>query len=64
MRNGRAEDLGADLGPFDLVTIGRALHWMEREPTLAALERILAPGGHILICGSSSGKANPWRAAL
>jgi len=62
--HGRAEDLGADLGPFDVVTIGRALHWMEREPTLAALERISAPGAHILICGSSSSKANPWRAAF
>ena len=61
--NARAEDLGADLGPFDVVTIGRALHWMEREPTLAALERISAPGAHILICGSSSSKVNPWRAA-
>jgi ubiquinone/menaquinone biosynthesis C-methylase UbiE len=61
--NGRAEDLDADLGPFDIVTIGRALHWMEREPTLAALERITAPRAHILICGSSSSKANPWRAA-
>jgi ubiquinone/menaquinone biosynthesis C-methylase UbiE len=60
---GRAEDLGADVGLFDVVTIGRALHWMEREPTLAALERISAPGAHILICGSSSSKANPWRAA-
>jgi ubiquinone/menaquinone biosynthesis C-methylase UbiE len=61
--NGRAEDLGADLGPFDVVTIGRALHWMEREPTLAALDRITAPDAHILICGCSSSKANPWRGA-
>jgi SAM-dependent methyltransferase len=57
---GRAEDLAADLGRFDLVTIGRALHWMDRAATLAALDRILAPGGRILICGSTS-EANPWR---
>ena len=58
---GRAEDLGADVGSFDLVTIGRALHWMDRPATLAALDRIVAPGGRILICGSTSGADNPWR---
>jgi ubiquinone/menaquinone biosynthesis C-methylase UbiE len=62
---GRAEDLAADMGTFDLVTIGRALHWMNREAALAAFDRILAPAGRILICGSSSvaGDANPWRVA-
>ena len=62
---GRAEDVAAELGPFDLVTIGRALHWIDREATLAAFDRILAPGAHILICGSGSvaGESNPWRAA-
>src|ERR1700752_4160856 len=34
---GRAEDLSRDAGAFDLVTIGRALHWMNRQATLAAL---------------------------
>lgn len=61
---GRAEEVGADLGSFDLVTIGRALHWMEREPTLAALDRMLAPGGRILVCGSRMSEANPWRQAF
>ncbi|HEV2162200.1 MAG TPA: class I SAM-dependent methyltransferase [Stellaceae bacterium] len=28
---GRAEDVPANLGPFDLVTIGRALHWLDRD---------------------------------
>src|SRR5712671_7367781 len=28
---GKAEDLAADIGPFDVVTIGRALHWMDRD---------------------------------
>jgi ubiquinone/menaquinone biosynthesis C-methylase UbiE len=36
---------------YDVVTIGRALHWLERTPALAVLERILAPdSGRILIC--------------
>jgi ubiquinone/menaquinone biosynthesis C-methylase UbiE len=63
---GRAEDLPADLGPFDLMTIGRALHWMDRKATLDAFDRLLAPAGRILICGSRAvpGDANPWRAAF
>lgn len=62
---GRAEDVPADLGPFDLVAIGRALHWLDRDATLAAFDRILAPGGRILICGSSpfADETNPWRPA-
>jgi SAM-dependent methyltransferase len=64
VRLGRAEDVGDELGRFDLVTIGRALHWMEREPTLAALDRMLAPGGRILVCGARSLDANPWRPAF
>jgi ubiquinone/menaquinone biosynthesis C-methylase UbiE len=63
---GRAEDLATDLGPFDLITVGRALHWMDRSETLAAFDRLLAPAGRILICGSSTvpGTVNPWRAAF
>jgi len=63
---GRAEDVAAELGPFDLITIGRALHWMDRDATLGAFDRILAPTGRILICGSSTvpGEANPWREAF
>ena len=46
---GRAEDLNADIGRFDVVTIGRALHCMEREATLATFDRILAPGGRVVV---------------
>ena len=42
---GKAEDLPEDIGSFDVVTIGRALHWMDREATLARLERLVAPAG-------------------
>src|ERR1700677_1217415 len=41
--------------PYDLITIGRALHWLDRRATLAVLERIVIPeSGRILICGASS----------
>jgi ubiquinone/menaquinone biosynthesis C-methylase UbiE len=59
--NGRAENIAAELGRFDLVTVGRALHWMDRDATLAAFDRILAPEGRILICGSAATEINPWR---
>jgi ubiquinone/menaquinone biosynthesis C-methylase UbiE len=59
---GRTEDLPEPIGPFDVVTIGRALHWMDRPKTVAVLDRILQVGGTILVCGSGSAKddRNPW----
>jgi SAM-dependent methyltransferase len=59
---GKAEDLPDDFGRFDVVTIGRALHWMDREATLARLERLVAPEGVILVCASFSATdgQNPW----
>lgn len=62
---GRTETLPADLGPFDVATIGRALHWMDRIATIAALDRILKPGGAIVVAGSRSVESDerPWVAA-
>ena len=59
---GKAEDLPDDVGSFDVVTIGRALHWMDRDATLARLERLVAPEGVILVCASFSATdgRNPW----
>jgi SAM-dependent methyltransferase len=48
---------------YDVVTIGRALHWLERSAALATLEQILVPGsGRILICRASSVETpeTPW----
>jgi SAM-dependent methyltransferase len=59
---GTTETLPADIGPFDLVTIGRALHWMEPVATKAVLDRIVALGGAIAVCASSTAKdgRNAW----
>ncbi len=56
------EQLDCADGSFDLVTIGRALHWFPREVALAVLERIVAPGGRIAICGSADTEVpvNAW----
>jgi SAM-dependent methyltransferase len=58
----KAEMLPADIGVFDAVTIGRALHWMDRYPTLALLERLVAHKGAIAVCASFStvDGRNPW----
>jgi ubiquinone/menaquinone biosynthesis C-methylase UbiE len=46
---GGSYDLTPDMGPFQLVTIGRAFHWMDRAATLAMLDRIIAPGGAVAL---------------
>ena len=48
---------------YDVITIGRAHHWLERSPTLAVFDRILAHNsGRILICRASSVETPemPW----
>jgi SAM-dependent methyltransferase len=59
---GKAETLASDIGTFDIVTIGRALHWMDRDTTLARLDGLVARDGTILICASFSvtDGRNPW----
>jgi SAM-dependent methyltransferase len=57
----KTEELSGDIGSFDVVTIGRALHWMDREATLARFNTLVAPDGMILVCSShSTAEANPW----
>ena len=49
-----AEALPREIGLFDVVTIGRALHWMDRDLVGPLLERLVAPGGVILVCAARS----------
>ena len=46
---GGSHDLTAQMGPFQLVTMGRAFHWMDRAATLAMLDRIIAPNGGVAL---------------
>src|SRR5579863_5251694 len=53
-------DAPEDIGPFDFMTMGRS-HWFMHTPeSHARMERLLATGGHILICMPVQ---NPDRAA-
>ena len=45
-------------GKFDLITIGRAIHWLDRDFLLSALRRLLKEDGHIIVCGSGYAKDN------
>lgn len=58
----RVEDLDVPDNSFDLVTIGRALHWLEQHESLSVFERVVAPGGSIASCGCPSTDANDWLA--
>jgi ubiquinone/menaquinone biosynthesis C-methylase UbiE len=58
---GRIEDFTAG-ELFDVVTIGRALHWLDRRSALGVLDRIVSGQGHILVCHAASIEtpATPW----
>jgi len=59
---GRAEDLPADIGSFDVVAIGSALHWMDRRGLGPMFERLVKPEGVSVVCASFSapGGRNAW----
>jgi ubiquinone/menaquinone biosynthesis C-methylase UbiE len=43
------EDLHATKNSFDLITVGRALHWLQPQKTVATFDNIVEPGGHIAV---------------
>jgi SAM-dependent methyltransferase len=51
---GRAEDLPEGIGGFDVVTIGRALHWMDHNALGPLFARLVACDGAIVVCASFS----------
>lgn len=58
---GRIEDF-ATSESFDIITIGRALHWLDRPVALAVLEKIISAKGWVLICRPTSVETpnTPW----
>jgi len=56
--------LGDDLGPFDVTTIGRAFHWMDRGATLDRIRELTDPGGGVAIVGDTewlTGGERAWQ---
>lgn len=48
-KDGRSEATGLDDRSVDLITVAQAFHWMEPAGTRIEFDRILAPGGHVLL---------------
>lgn len=46
---GSSQDLSAVSAPLQLVTMGRAFHWMDRVQTARDLDGLIAPGGAIAL---------------
>ena len=63
---GSSYDLRPALGRFRLVTMGRAFHWMDREATLALLDRMIEPDGALALFGDRriETRQADWRALL
>lgn len=55
--HGAAEEVSDELGHFDLTTIGRAFHWLDRD---VALERLHAISDGVVIAGDSTTHGEPW----
>jgi SAM-dependent methyltransferase len=61
---GSSYDLGPKLGPFHLVVMGRSFHWMDRIDTLRRLDRMIEPGGAVVLFFDTAPElpVNAWRA--
>lgn len=63
---GSSTNLPADLGRFDLVTMGRSFHWMDREHVLTALDNMIHDHGGLAIANDSCliRPATTWQQAI
>lgn len=59
----RAEEAPPDLGPFDLITVGKAFAFMNSAATLERIDRWLRPGGQVLLCNPVEMEPDgpPWK---
>jgi SAM-dependent methyltransferase len=66
LRQGSSFALPDDIGPFKLVTIGRAFHWMDREQTLRDLDSLVTADGAVALFDDDHPKTleNAWRVKL
>jgi ubiquinone/menaquinone biosynthesis C-methylase UbiE len=66
IRRGSSFDMPDDIGPFRLVTIGRAFHWMNRPATVEILDRMIGEGGAIALVHDDHPVSveNIWRGVL
>jgi ubiquinone/menaquinone biosynthesis C-methylase UbiE len=65
-RRGSSFEMPDGIGPFRLVTIGRAFHWMDRSATLEMLDRLVVPDGAVALVHDDHPATveNSWRTVL
>jgi SAM-dependent methyltransferase len=56
---GRAEDAGL-AGPFDLIVIGAAIHWMLHDRVMPKLRRVLRDSGILALVDGDAPSEAPW----
>jgi len=61
---GRGDAIPLEDGTADAVLVSSAWHWMEVEPTLAEIHRILRPGGRLGVVWAGPDRRVPWVASL
>ncbi|THJ50825.1 class I SAM-dependent methyltransferase [Candidatus Frankia alpina] len=61
-----AENLPSDLGRFQLVTMGRSFHWMDRDQVLATVAGMVTPtGGFVIVSDYGLDRpATDWQRAI
>jgi SAM-dependent methyltransferase len=66
VRQGSSFALPPELEPCELVTMGRSFHWMDREATLLALDKLVTAEGAVAHFDDEHPKTaeNAWRRAL
>jgi SAM-dependent methyltransferase len=66
IRQGSSFDLPPGIGPFRLVTMGRAFHWMDRARTAEILDGLVEEGGGLALFGEDHPRTveNRWRDVL
>lgn len=66
VRLGSSFDLPAGIGPFRLVCMGRAFHWMDRVETLKTLDRLVQAGGAVALFDDEHPRTaeNRWHETL
>ena len=58
-RQAPAEESGIEGGTVDLVTVATAVHWFDFDRFYAEVERVLVPGGALVVWGYNLARVNP-----
>jgi 2-polyprenyl-3-methyl-5-hydroxy-6-metoxy-1,4-benzoquinol methylase len=62
---GSSYDLGPQTGKLHLTVMGRSFHWMDRPATLEALDKLIEPGGAVVLFHDKGVISTPdWRSIV